>query len=277
MRNLGRRVGYRLGYGLGLSSRRASGLSAELLAKFLFLWTGKYDGDDLLSDLSTDVITVTDKDWITKVIPETSAATFAVPENATYIAADGTDNFWFSALDALLEKTFTNLIESTSLRTFVKYTDFEPYEVSAIGILKEGETLTDADKIELNTYFKLWVQYWSDIMAETGYMKDNRVLTESAPLPTGITANSSEVTIAFSNIYTSLLGYTFLNTEFTFDYTDGVVAVNTMDVSDRAISIQPDTELSQGETITVHYVHDAGTVPDGMPAIEDFTFNYIIP
>jgi uncharacterized protein (TIGR02145 family) len=343
--HIGSRVGNRLGR-LGLSRRRAGGLSAELLAKFLFLWTGKYDGDDLLSDLSTDVITVrgvewflpsldelqamydqlysydigdfdgelyywssseynatqaytidfsandqtaeaksssstliracrsftaavgtyslrdegpaggwifhidgttyyecyptdigpfvwssTDdeaigvtargtaigtgagntnaiilqdadecaaeacnnltplKDWLTKVIPDTTAATFTVPDNATYIAADviedawmtdlapGDESFWFSN-GTLTPMDFEDLISSNTSRTFIKYTDFAPYEISAIGILKADAVLTEADKIELTRYFKLWTQYWGYTMMDSGYMKDNRILLE---------------------------------------------------------------------------------------------------
>ena len=122
-------------------------LPDSLLTKFLYLWTGKFNGDNLLSDLDTDVITVTGKDFTSTYIPETSTATFAVPNNATYLAADGADDFWFNVADVLQQKTFAELIASATLRTFIKYTDFAPYNVSAIGILKDGEILTDAEKI----------------------------------------------------------------------------------------------------------------------------------
>lgn len=149
-------------------------LLADLKAKFLLLWTGKFDGDNLLSDLDDSVITVTGKDFTTKYIPQDSEATFAVTDNASYLAADGTDDFWFDGANALLQKTFAELIASTTQRTFVKYTDFEPYNVSAIGILKEGEELTEDDKNRLSSYFKLSVQYWGIEFSEYGYFKDNR-------------------------------------------------------------------------------------------------------
>lgn len=161
-----------------LQSILSGGLSEALKAKFLFLWTGKYDGDNLLSDLDSTVITVTDKDWITKFIPPDTIATFAVPNNATFISADGTDDFWFDATDNPQAKTHAELIASETLRSFVKYTDFEPYNISAMGILKNGEILTDSDKIALNVFFKLWVQYWGTTMMESGYMKDNRTFIE---------------------------------------------------------------------------------------------------
>jgi uncharacterized protein (TIGR02145 family) len=160
---------------------RSHGLPAALKAKFLFLWTGKYDGDDLLSDLDSSVITVTGKNWSTKYIPPDTEATFAVPDNATYLAADGTDDWWFNGAGVLQQKTHANLIISTTTRTFIKYADFEPYDVSAIGILKTGEVLTESDKVVLNKFFKLWVQYWGETMMESGYMKDNRTFVETDP------------------------------------------------------------------------------------------------
>lgn len=163
-----------LGLGLKVGGKKPKNkLSPLLLAKFLYLWTGRYSGDNLLSDLSSDVITVTGKDWAGLIIPPTTA-TFAVPDNATYLAADGTDDFWFDAADAPQAITHAELIASETMQTFIKYTDFEPYNISAIGILNDGESLTDGDKIELNIYFKLWVQYWGETMMDSGYMKDNR-------------------------------------------------------------------------------------------------------
>ena len=151
---------------------RANELSDDLYDKFLFLWTGNYKDGNLHSIISDEYITVSAKDWPTAYIPPTTAATFSVPNNSTYETAD-TDNFWFST--GLLQKTHGDLIASETMRTFVKYTDSAPYRISAIGILKAGEVLTDADKEELNSYFQLWVQYWGETMAETGYMKDNRI------------------------------------------------------------------------------------------------------
>ena len=153
-------------------------LPATLKAKFLFLWTGKYYENNLLNDLGSEVITVTGKDWTGKSIPPETTATFAVPDNATFVAADGAEDFWFDVADTLQQKTHAELIASETLRSFVKYTDFEPYNISAIGILKDGEVLTEDDKVVLNIFFKLWVQYWETTMMESGYMKDNRTFIE---------------------------------------------------------------------------------------------------
>jgi hypothetical protein len=164
--------------GKRLGKRIKAGLPGYLKDKFLYLWTGRYDGDNLLNNLGTEVITVTGKDWSTIYISPDTTATFAVPDNATFIAADGTDNFWFDVADTLLQKTHTNLIESTTERTFVYYADEEPYNIHSIGILKDGETISEAEQIILTKYFKLWVQYWSTVMMEVGHLKTNRTLIE---------------------------------------------------------------------------------------------------
>ncbi len=159
-----------------LSVRRAlllDSLPESLLAKFQFLWTGEYSGNNLLNDLGSDVITVTGKDWSTKYIPPNTTATFSVPNNATYISADGTDDFWFNSSDVLQQKNHADLIASTTMRTFIKYSDFDPYKVYAIGILKSGETLTSSEENIVSKFFKLWLFYFGTY-SDYGYLKDNR-------------------------------------------------------------------------------------------------------
>jgi hypothetical protein len=164
--------------GKRLGKRIKSGLPAYLKAKFLYLWTGRYSGDNLLNNLGAEVITVTGKDWSTVYISPDTTATFSVPDNATFLAADGIDDFWFNVADTLQQKTHTELIESTTTRTFVYYSDEEPYNIHSIGILKDGEVLTEDEQIILTKYFKLWVQYWSTVMLGVGHMKTNRTLIE---------------------------------------------------------------------------------------------------
>lgn len=169
----------RAGFHTGrLTGRRMSlfsrkfGLSPALLAKFILLFDGKYDGDNLANDLGDGIIEVTGKDWSTKYIPETSA-TFKVSESIATLL--GNDGFW--VVDGVRQdKTFTQLIESTTLTTFVKYSDFEPYMIQAIGILKAGESITESDEKELTRFFKLWFLYFGDPPRDYGYMKDNRYL-----------------------------------------------------------------------------------------------------
>lgn len=165
---------------IGISNSIGSGsfvdvLPEELKAKFLFLWTGKVDGDHLLNDLGEDFITITGKDFTGSIIPPNTEATFAVPENATYLAADGSDDWWFSVADILQQKTHEDLISGTTGRTFIKYADFPPYNVYIIGILKTGETLTDDEKNTLSRYFKLWLFYFGTY-SDYGYLKDNRTI-----------------------------------------------------------------------------------------------------
>lgn len=158
---------------VGINAWKVASMPKALRDKFLFLWTGGYSGNDLKDRLgSSAVISVTGKDWTTRYIPQNTSATFSVPDNATFLSADG-DNFWFDTLDVRQQKTHADLIASTTMRTFVKYADFEPYNIYAIGILKAGEIITDADKITLNKFFKLWAEYWGELM-DSGYMKDNR-------------------------------------------------------------------------------------------------------
>lgn len=159
---------------IGFNKRRSGGLPSYLKDKFLFLWTGRFDGDNLKNDLGSGVITVTNKDFSTLSIPSTSSATFAVPDNATYLAADGTDDFWFDSGDTLQQKTFDDLIGTDNPRTIIKYSNYAPYRVYWIGILKTGETLSDADKDALSRYFQLWMYYFSDELNDNGYLKDNR-------------------------------------------------------------------------------------------------------
>lgn len=195
-----------LGLRMGVPFNKSiQGLPSTLLVKFEYLWTGKFSGDDLLSDLGPEVITVTGKDFITSYIPDTTTATFAVPDNATFLADDGADDFWFSALNVLQQKIFTELIESTTLRTFIKYTDFEPYSISIIGILKDGEVLTEADKVILNKYFKLWVQYWGETMMESGYMKDNRTFIDD-PLTDWYLPSRDELAAMKTQLYDEGVG-----------------------------------------------------------------------
>jgi hypothetical protein len=167
-----------IGAGIGRKHNLQDRLPVELRNKFLYLWSGSYTGDNLRDSLGSEsVISVSGKDWTTKQIPPETAATFTVPDNATFLAADGADNFWFDGSDLLQQKTHADLILSTTQRTFVKYSDFDPFNVYSIGILKDGEILTDDDKIELNKYFKLWAEYWGEFM-DSGYMKDNRIGNE---------------------------------------------------------------------------------------------------
>ena len=143
---------------------------------FEFLWiAGNFDGDNLLSSLDTDVLTVTGKDFSTDYIPVTSAATFAIPDTATYKDAD-TDNFWHTGA-TILQKTVTQLITTDNNRTFVKYADEAPHHITAIGILKQSVTLNDAQKDRFSGFFWLWLYYFG-VFNDYGHLKENRPVEE---------------------------------------------------------------------------------------------------
>ena len=167
------------------------------LSKVLFLWSGKFDGDNLLSDIDDTVITVTGKDFATTYIPYTSAATFAVPDNATYEAADD-DLMWFDSSETPKTVAIKQLVNFDYTRTIIKYDDESPYHVRGIMILKDGEVLT-ADEIDrMHRDFGLWV-YWGDVENENGHYKDNRTIVDvpavaSAEVPSG---QSTKVAITF--------------------------------------------------------------------------------
>ena len=154
-------------------------LPAATKAKFREMWSpGNVNSSgNMVGLINGYILTVTGKDYTTNYIPDTSEATFAVPDNATFIADDGTDTFWSNASNVLQQKTVTHLISSTTLRTFIKYADFAPFNVFLIGILKAGEVITDNEKVILNRYFKLDKEYWGVLM-DSGYMKDNRIGNE---------------------------------------------------------------------------------------------------
>lgn len=144
--------------------------------KVLYLWTGKFDGDNLLSDIDDTVITVKDKDFSTSYIPYTSAATFAVPNNATFKAADD-DLMWFNSSGTPKTIAVKQLVNFDYTRTIIKYDDESPYHIRAIMILKDGETLTDDEIDDLHKDFALWI-YWAGTENELGHQKDNRVIDD---------------------------------------------------------------------------------------------------
>ena len=141
--------GIGIGIGLGFSKRKKRKLSDDLAAKFLFLWTGKYDEGGIANDLGTDIITVVDKDWTTKHIPADSTAKFTLPATQAYTDAD-TDGFWTDG-----ECDVTRLVSYDPERTFVQYSDHPPHDIQKIGVLKADAVLTEADENELSRYFRL--------------------------------------------------------------------------------------------------------------------------
>lgn len=162
---------YRYGYGYGIQSRSLGIiLSASLKAKFLDLWGVSSDGS-LYNIIGSDSLTINNKDWSGNYIPYDSSATFNIPNEAAFINADADDNLWYNG--SIQDVTVSNLIGVDWTRTFVKYANNSPYNITLIGILKAGETLTDADKNQLSSYFSLYFLYFG-IWNDNGYAKQNR-------------------------------------------------------------------------------------------------------
>lgn len=151
-----------------------------ILSKFLFLWTGQFDSEDnLLSDLSSDDITVIDKDFSTVYIPDESGlvARFNTPDNSSYQNADD-DLLWFDSGGTLRDVSVDELYGYDFTRTFVDFDDSSPYNVNAIGILKSGETLTESELNAVHDYFKLPL-FWSGTLNAYGVLKANRTLEKA--------------------------------------------------------------------------------------------------
>lgn len=161
-------------------SNLASGLPAVTRNKLLFLWTGDFSGDNLLSDLDTTVITVTGKDFTTSYIPATSAATFAIPDNATYKGAD-TDNFWHSG-STILQKTIAQMVGTDNSRTFFKYADEAPHHITAFAIAKADAVFDSVDQDNLSKFFWLWLYYFGTLN-DYGHLKENRPVEEDPYCP----------------------------------------------------------------------------------------------
>jgi len=159
--------------------RKTIGLSQEIQSKFLYLWTGKFSGNNLLSDLDSNIITVTGKDFSSKYIPSTTAATFRIPNDQDFIDADS-DNIWYQ--DDFRQVTAEELVTYDFSRTIVKYSNVGPHNISAIGILKYGETLTANELNAVFKYFELSV-YWNDSYNDNGRIKENRAEERSVYAP----------------------------------------------------------------------------------------------
>lgn len=149
---------------------------ALLKAKMLILFTGGISGSTLLSEIGADVITVAGKDFTTNTIPSDSTATFTLPNNATYRAAD-TDNLWFTEAGASRNVTVSELIGYDFARTVVCYSSTSPHNIQWIGLLAADATLSEAEVNLLHRAFRLHI-FWSGTWNDYGYFKDNRGLEQ---------------------------------------------------------------------------------------------------
>jgi len=170
-------VSYEESSEIPVESSDMSDIFELILSKFLFLWTGQFDSEDnLLSDLSSDDITVLDKDFSTVYIPDESglAARFNTLDDSDYQEADD-DLLWFDSGGTLRDVSVEELHGYDFTRTFVDFDDTSPHNVNAIGILKSGETLTDSELNAVHDYFRLPL-FWSGTLNAYGVLKSNRTL-----------------------------------------------------------------------------------------------------
>src|SRR4030042_4300876 len=148
---------------------------------FEFLWIGNFVGDNLKNEYGNDYITVYNKDFSTSYIPSTSSSSFSIPNNSTYLAADE-DSFWFSLASQLRYVTAEELVSYDFSRTIVWYDADSPYNIRAIGILKEGLVLTQDYIDALCEDFHLSV-LWNDSYNDYGELKGNRGAERSVWTP----------------------------------------------------------------------------------------------
>jgi hypothetical protein len=150
-------------------------LPANLLAKFSVLWAGDVSGNNLVDEISGQLLPITGKDFVGSIIPGTSTATLALPNTASLKTDDGNDNLWYTGAGTVRQVPIGHLFTSDYYRTLVKYSNTSPYDVSWFGLLKSDATLSSDELNQLHTYFQLHI-YWSGVFNNYGVLKNNRAL-----------------------------------------------------------------------------------------------------
>jgi len=137
------------------------------------LWWNTAPVGDELVDISGNGnnIKITGKDFSTNYIPSTSTAVFSLPDNATLIADDLANQFWFRP--TIRNRTTAQLVAYDLSRTIIKYDNTAPYHIRWIGVLKSDVILTQDQKDKLSQSFQLWAWYFGVYNAH-GYLKANR-------------------------------------------------------------------------------------------------------
>jgi hypothetical protein len=149
---------------------------AVLKSKMLLLWTGGISENSLLSDIGSDVITVSGKDFSSTFLPADSTATLNMPDIAAYRTAD-TDHLWFTEAGVQRNVTVAELIGYDFERTVVCYSSTSPHNILWIGLLQDDATLSEAEINLLHRAFRLHI-FWSGTWNDYGYFKDNRGLEQ---------------------------------------------------------------------------------------------------
>lgn len=139
-----------------------------------FLWIGDVDGDYLVSRFyDKRKIEIINKDFSGNTIPGDSTSKFKLQKDLDFIS-DDTDNLWFTSGGEQKEVSVQDLI-SGDYRTVVEYSNTNPYDVTKIGLLRRDAVLNLNRVSKLSHDFWLWF-YWSGILNDNGYVKDNRLL-----------------------------------------------------------------------------------------------------
>jgi hypothetical protein len=170
---------------------------------FHFLWVAgvSTDHDNFLVSILPDKreITITGKDFITNYIPGTSAATFKLQAD-TDLITDDIENLWFTG--SVQNDTMVSDLIGGVYHTLVWYSNSFPYNIYAIGILKNGVILTAAQINLLHTDFLLWM-FWSGLLNNYGYLKNNAIMNIGLGIGPGFTGG--RYVVSYDTATTALL------------------------------------------------------------------------
>jgi hypothetical protein len=164
------------------------GLSIALRNKFLFI--GNYSaitGGKIPNTLDTSTLIVAGS---------AGSETYKLRNIQVNKDADD-DNLWFTGATPNAVTT-ASLVGYDYSRTLVKYDNATPYQIRSIGILKDGETLTQSELNSVHSYFQLSM-FWGGTLNINGYFKENRTISEPAVLFAKVKeANKDKLLLTFS-------------------------------------------------------------------------------
>jgi hypothetical protein len=156
-----------------VSRKSGLGWASYWISQMDLLWLGKVIGNQLIDISGNDNhIAITNKDFTGNSIPGSSSSTFQIPNSAGLIAND-TDNIWFDLAEANRDVTVSEMNGYDFSRTIVIYSNVAPFNVKGIGLLKSTVALTQTQINLLHRNFKLSI-FWSGVLNDFGYVKDNR-------------------------------------------------------------------------------------------------------
>jgi len=141
-----------------------------------FLWIGFIYNDYLVSaQVDRRRAGIIGKDFASDFIPEASTATYRLQADADFINDDSADNLWFDGVGNQNDVTNIQLYSQDYNQTVVMCGHQSPYDVSRIGLLRSGTVMNQAQLDRIHEDFELWV-FWSGVLNEFGFIKDNRTI-----------------------------------------------------------------------------------------------------